>query len=134
VTEPAVYVTPTSEDLELLLGLSGIDEDRAELIIRLAEGRAKAVVAPLPAGAESTVLAVAARVFVNPQAASGNVVTGPYSAPLPSGGLYLTRDDRRALRLLAGGGAAFTVNPTPDDAGAPPGDPARGWWVEAQPL
>ncbi|MFC4512220.1 hypothetical protein [Streptomyces ehimensis] len=68
-------------------------------------------------------LSVAARAYANPQGIVAETV-GPYSVQRPQAGLYMTRDERRSLKLMAGRGGAFTINPTPPGAGAPPGRPA----------
>lgn len=108
------YESPTSDDLALLLGVSSIDEDRADLIIGMAEDACRGVVATLPEGAGSVVLAAAARVFGNPQAVSQETL-GPYAVGRAVG---LTKQERNQLRRLGGGnGGAFTIDPTAADAG-----------------
>lgn len=111
------YTTPTAGDLSTFLGAS-TDDARATLLISLAEKLCQSVLTPLPDGADATVLAVAARAFSNPTNAQ-NVSTGPYMAGYGavSGGLWLTTRDVANLRRLAGGGGAFSIDPTPADAG-----------------
>ena len=112
------YTTPVAADLSTYLGTS-VDAERATMLISLAEKLATSVVATLPEGAEAVVLAVASRAYTNPQAAQFTM-TGPYSTSYGpvSGGLWLTRNDTAALRRLGGSGGAFTIDPTPADAGA----------------
>lgn len=113
--------TPIADpsDLELLLGIADIDLDRATLLIELATELCQSIVSPLPDGARAVVLAVAARAYTNPGNAQAQAA-GPYSvsySPGASGGLYLSVQDRALLKRLAGRGGAFTVDPTPADAG-----------------
>ncbi|MCA6090950.1 hypothetical protein LE181_02015 [Streptomyces sp. SCA3-4] len=87
---------------------------------------------PLPEGAGAVVLSVAARAYANPQGIVSETV-GPYSVQRPQSqaGLYMTRDERRSLKLMAGRGGAFSINPTSATAGPPPGRPASWdlpWW------
>lgn len=116
------YETPGSDDLTTFLG-TDTNADRATLLIGLAEKLCKSVVSPLPDGAEATVLAVASRAYANPQNAQF-AATGPYSTSYGTtgGGLWLTSRDEATIRRLAGGGGAFTIDPTPADAG-----PANYW-------
>lgn len=118
-----VFVAPTAEELGLYLGLDEIQGDRADLLIRQAINLALTVVKPLPEGAEAVVLSAAARAYSNPQGATYETI-GPMSVqrPASSGGLYLTKAEKTALKSLAGRGGAFTVDPTPDTA-----DPTPTW-------
>jgi hypothetical protein len=120
------FVIPTAEDLGLYLGLDEILGDRAALLIRQAVNLCQTVVKPLPEGAEAVVLSVAGRAYVNPQQVSYETI-GPMSVQRPagSGGLYLTKADKSALKSLAGRGGAFTVDPTPDTA-----DPSPTWPID----
>ncbi|PSJ29560.1 hypothetical protein B7P34_06745 [Streptosporangium nondiastaticum] len=123
----------TPQDLADLLG-QDVQEDRARMIIVQAEALCRAVVSPLPEGAGAVVLSVAARAYANPQGIVAETV-GPYSVQRPhaQAGLYMTRDERRSLKLMAGRGGAFSINPTPPGAGAPPGRPASWdlpWWYD----
>lgn len=117
------FTAPTAEQLGLFLGLSEVDVDRAELLITTATALCQTIVKPLPEGAEAVVLSVAGRAYVNPQQVSYETI-GPMSVQRPSGsgGLYLTKADRTALKSLAGRGGAFTVDPTPATA-----DPSPTW-------
>lgn len=117
------FVPPTAEQLGLYLGLSEIDGDRADLLIQAAIGLCQTVVSPLPDGAQAVVLSVSGRAYVNPQQISYETI-GPMSVQRPqgSGGLYLTKSDKSALKSLAGRGGAFTVDPTPATA-----DPSATW-------
>lgn len=117
------FVPPTAEQLGLYLGLDEIQGDRADLLLNTATALCQTVVSPLPEGAEAVVLSVAGRAYVNPQQVSYETI-GPMSVQRPSGsgGLYLTKADRTALKSLAGRGGAFTVDPTPATA-----DPSVTW-------
>jgi hypothetical protein len=48
--------------------------------------------------------------------------------PTGSGGLYLTKSDKAALKSLAGRGGAFTVDPTPETA-----NPSPSWPIVVDP-
>ena len=136
------FVPPTAEQLGLYLDLTEINGDRADLLIAQAVALCETVVKPLPDQATAVVLSVAGRGYVNPQQVSYETI-GPMSVQRPqgSGGLYLTKADRTALKSLAGRGGAFTVDPTPatadvspsypiDDDYGPPLDWEPGWgWV-----
>ncbi|MFJ4925270.1 hypothetical protein [Streptomyces sp. NPDC088736] len=117
------FTPPTVEQLGLYLGLDEILGDRADLLLTTATALCKTIVSPLPEGAEAVVLSVAGRAYVNPQQVSYETI-GPMSVQRPSGsgGLYLTKADRTALKALAGRGGAFTVDPTPATA-----DPSPTW-------
>ena len=120
------FSPPTVEQLGLYLGLSEIDGNRADLLIASAVSLCQTVVKPLPEGAEAVVLSVAGRAYVNPQQVSYETI-GPMSVQRPqgSGGLYLTKNDKAALKSLAGRGGAFTVDPTPTTA-----DPSPTWPID----
>ncbi len=124
------FVTPIAEQLGLYLGLDEIQGDRADLLILQAVALAESVVKPLPDQATAIVLSAAGRAYVNPQQVSYETI-GPMSVQRPSGsgGLYLTKADKAALKSLAGRGGAFTVDPTP--AGA---SPWASWPLDADPL
>ena len=111
------FVAPTAEELALFLDLAEINGDRADLLLAQAVALCETVVKPLPDRATAVVLSVAGRAYVNPQAVSYETI-GPMSVQRPqgSGGLYLTKADKTALKSLAGRGGAFTVNPTPATA------------------
>jgi hypothetical protein len=120
------FTPPTAEDLALYLGLAEIQGDRADLLIAQAVALAESVVKPLPDQATAVVLSVAGRAYVNPQQVTYETI-GPQSVQRPagSGGLYLTKADKAALKSLAGRGGAFTVDPTPANA-----DPSPTWPVD----
>lgn len=120
------FVPPTAEHLGLYLGLEAVDGNRADLLIEQAVALCESVVKPLPDQATAVVLSVAGRAYVNPQQVTYETV-GPMSVQRPSGsgGLYLTKADKAALKSLAGRGGAFTVDPTPDSA-----DPSPTWPVD----
>lgn len=120
------FIPPTVEQLGLFLGLDEIDGDRADLLINSAISLCQTIVKPLPEGANAVVLSVAGRAYVNPQQVSSETI-GPMSVQRPSGsgGLYLTKADKSALKSLAGRGGAFTVDPTPATA-----DPTPTWPID----
>ncbi|MET9813147.1 hypothetical protein [Streptomyces sp. NPDC006355] len=134
------FVPPTAEQLGLYLGMSEVDGPRADLLIEQAVALCETVVKPLPDQATAVVLSAAGRAYVNPQQVSYETI-GPMSVQRPqgSGGLYLTKADKTALKSLAGRGGAFTVDPTPatadpsptypvDDYGPPlEWEPSWGW-------
>ncbi|MFL6096067.1 MAG: hypothetical protein ACJ71Y_11515 [Blastococcus sp.] len=120
------FIPPTAEELGLFLDLQEIDGNRADFLIDKAISLCQTVVKPLPDGADSVVLSVAGRAFVNPGQATYETI-GPMSVQRPSGsgGLYLTKADKSALKSLAGRGGAFTVDPTPSTA-----DPSPTWPID----
>jgi len=120
------FAAPTAEQLGMYLGMDEIDGDRADLLIAQAVALAESVVKPLPDQATAVVLSVAGRAYVNPQQVSYETI-GPMAVQRPtgSGGLYLTKADKAALKSLAGRGGAFTVDPTPATA-----DPSATWPVD----
>ncbi|MBD9721990.1 hypothetical protein PV755_09630 [Streptomyces caniscabiei] len=120
------FIPPTVEQLGLYLGLNEIDGNRADLLIASAIALSQTIVKPLPEGAEAVVLSVAGRAYVNPQQVSYETI-GPMSVQRPSGsgGLYLTKSDKSALKSLAGRGGAFTVDPTSATA-----DPSPTWPID----
>ncbi|MFD7861866.1 hypothetical protein [Streptomyces sp. NPDC059783] len=122
------FVAPTAADLGLYLGLGEIDGDRADLLVTQAVNLCLTVVKPLPDEATAVVLSVAGRAYVNPQQVSYETI-GPMSVQRPtgSGGLYLTKADKAALKALAGRGGAFTVDPTPASA-----DPSPTWPIDIE--
>lgn len=121
------FVPPTVEELGLFLNLDEIDGDRADFLINKAISLCQTVVKPLPDGADSVVLSVAGRAYLNPGQVTYETI-GPMSVQRPtgSGGIYLTKADRTALKSAAGRGGAFTVDPTPAAA-----DPSPTWPIEA---
>lgn len=92
------------------------DTARADLMLTLARQVCEGVVTPLPDSALPIVLAVAARTYTNPEAQESQTV-GATSSSWRAAGVLLLRSERLALKSLAGGGGAFTVDPTPSDAG-----------------
>lgn len=121
------FTLPLAEELALYLGLEEIQGDRADLLLQQAMNLCLSVVKPLPDGAEAVVLSAAGRAYVNPQSVSYETI-GPMSVQRPqgSGGLYLTKADKAALKSMAGRGGAFTIDPTPDTA-----DPSPTWPIDS---
>lgn len=110
-------VTVTSDDLGTYLGAT-VDAARATALIGYATNLCLSIVSPLPDGSEPVVLDVAARAYANPMNVQQET-TGPSAATFGpvGGGLWLTRQNKAALRRLAGGGGAFTIDTTPAGAG-----------------
>lgn len=103
-------------DLALYLGVDSVDEDRADLLLSLATAECLSIVDPLPDNAKGVILSASARAYTNAQGVQYETV-GPYSVQRPWAGLYLTKAERAALRRGNGSGGAFSVDPTPADAG-----------------
>lgn len=120
------FVPPTAEELGLFLDLDEIDGNRADFLVNKAISLCESIVKPLPDGADSVVLSVAGRAYLNPGQVSYETI-GPMSVQRPtgSGGLYLTKADKSALKAAAGRGGAFTVDPTPATA-----DPSPTWPID----
>jgi hypothetical protein len=108
------FTIPTAEDLALSLDLTEINGTRADFLISMAVNLCMTVVKPLPDEAVAVVLSVAGRAYINPGQVTYETI-GPMSVQRPtgSGGIYLTKADRSALKSAAGRGGAFTVDPTP---------------------
>lgn len=108
-------VITTTADLATFMNVT-VDDDRAQLMLDCVEGEAVSIAGPLPGEARGVVLTAAARAYANPLSTSSQSADGASASWVP-GGLFLSRQERRTLRRLAGiGGGAFTVNPTPADA------------------
>jgi hypothetical protein len=130
-----------ASDLGTYLGDPNIDPDRATLILQLAQDLCETIWSPLGDTAMGILLGVAARAFNNVTSAhavgigSANISYGSAGTSVGVGGLYLSRSDQRTLRLLAGRGGAFSIDPTPADAGQglPPWD-TNTTWLTGVPL
>lgn len=110
----------SSSDLDMMLDLNGtINENRADLLIQLAEDLCSTIVNPIPDSAKAVVLSVAGRAYMNATGVQSQTV-GPETVQYGSsfGGLYLTKVDIATLQRCAGGGGAFTINPTAPTAGS----------------
>lgn len=92
--------------------LADLDSDRAELLIQTAQDLAEDVITPLPASASGIVLQAAARAYSNPTGTPTQAV-GPFSVAGSSGGVYLTKQDRAALRRAGGISGAFSIDTLP---------------------
>lgn len=103
-----LVVTP--DDLALYMGLDSINNDRAQLLIDQIILLCEAVVSPLPAAASPVVLDAAANAYATPPGSITSELVGPYQATRRPGGLFLTKGQRATLRLLSGGGSAFSIN------------------------
>jgi hypothetical protein len=107
------------QDFALYLNLvDDIDVERAQLLLDLAEAKCSSIITPVPPEAAGVVMDVAARAYTNPNNTE-SVATGPYAVKYrgPAGGLWLTRDNLTELHRLGGSGGAYTIDPTPLDAG-----------------
>jgi hypothetical protein len=112
-----VAETTSVSEFGTYLGLGdSIDVPRALLVLQLAEDRCRTIVSPLPASAKGVVLDVAQRAYTNATGSSSETA-GPFVNAAPSYGVSLTTANRRELRMIGGSGGAFTVDPTPADAG-----------------
>lgn len=113
----------TLDDLATYLGIGAdIDTDKGTLLLQLAHDKCEAVVSPVPAAARGVELDVAGRAYTNPTA-QVTEAPGPYGTVTGTlvGGLWLTKSNIADLRRMASGtqgSGAFTVDPTPADAGA----------------
>lgn len=129
-------------DVGTYLGVDTTDTDtqaRLTYVISLAQTLCEAIVSPLPAGAAAVVIDVVTRAFLNPGNATSES-TGPFPVNwgAVSGGLWLTRQNKATLRVLAGlTSGAFSIDMTPDtaatnlpwwDANIPIGTDDIGWY------
>jgi hypothetical protein len=129
----------TPDRLAMVLGLADPDgpmTDRLSYLLELAQELCETIVSPCPVEARPVVMSVAIRLFANPV----NVVSqaaGPFPVSYgpAAGGVYLTKQDRAALLRIAGRGGAFSIDPTPADAGQglPPWD-LNVTWLNGVPL
>ena len=105
-----------ASDLLVYLGIVTIDTTRANMLLGDAEALCSSIVTPLPAGAAAIIKAAAAQAYVNPTfVTSENVGPIGYSRPA---GLFLSKAQTLALKRMAGKGGAFSIDPTPADAGS----------------
>lgn len=119
-------------DLATLLGEAVVDE-RAALALRLAQDKCELFLKPLPITNEArgVVLDIALRAYANITSAhsvgvgTGQVSFGAQNTRSAIGGLYLSRANKAELRLIAGGGGAFSVNLLP--ANYTPSVPPWDW-------
>lgn len=99
-------------DLQTYLGVETVDTARAQQMLDMAVALCGAIVSPVPQEALAVVLTSAGRAYSNPQGITSEMV-GPYQASRPSAGVYLTKSERAALRLLTGSGGAFNFDMLP---------------------
>jgi len=122
--------------MDTLLSLGGnIDTPRATLVLSLAQDMCSAIVTPIPDNARAVVYSVAIRAYTNLEGVSGET-TGPTSVqygPGALGGISMTKREVAVLKMLAGVGGAFTIDPTPSDAGQNlyPWD-LNIWWLQGE--
>lgn len=123
-------MTVTTDDLATYLGVSDINEARAQMILddTLAQALAVATVGVvgvdgpswdnLPSGGEGVVHAAAGRRYTNPTGDTAETV-GPFSVTRPAmSGALLSDAETETLRRLAGRGGAFSIDSTPPGAHA----------------
>lgn len=110
---------PSVSDLETYMGMASdsIDPARGLMMLNDAYNRCALIANPLPAEAQGVVLGVAARAFANPEGITAETV-GPYSVQRPTGGLWLSKDDKATLRRMAGAGGAFSIDTLPTGVSA----------------
>lgn len=106
---------PTADDLGMLVGRD-VDTDRGEFILTHLGNLAQAYVTPMTDAAWSVVLLAAVRLYTNASGATQTTL-GPESAGFTVAGVNFTKAERAQLRMLGGQGGAFTIDPTPEDAG-----------------
>lgn len=112
-------VTVTTDDLDSLLDLGGtIDLVRGQLLLDLAIEQCETIASPCPQTARLIIYNVAARAYLNPTGVTSETI-GPATVNFGSTGIgiYLRPAEVTTLRRLAGMGGAFTVDPTPANAG-----------------
>jgi hypothetical protein len=103
-------LTVVSDDLASYLG-EDVDDDRAQFFLDLVMDQAASIVTPVPVAAKAVVLRAAARGYQNPTGRTSELI-GPYQfSGAGAGDVLLTKSDRSALRRLAGGTGAFTIDP-----------------------
>jgi hypothetical protein len=105
----------SAQDLATYLG-QDVDTARANMLLADAEALSLLIVNPIPAAGTAIIKSAAARAYLNPSGVTAETV-GPVSYNRLPGGVWLSKDERRALMAMAGRGGAFTVDPTPADAG-----------------
>lgn len=116
-------MTVLASDLGTYLDRTDINTARAQQMIDLATTLALTIVDPLPAAADSVILDMVARAYTNVTSAhsvglgSGQVSYGSPNTNAGIGGMYLSRANIAALRRMSGRSGAFSIDPTPSDAG-----------------
>jgi len=112
----------TADDLAIFLNVTDINTERAEWLLERAQDKCEAILSPLPDTAMGVVCDIAGRAYSNPTAVQSSA-PGPFGTPLGSlpGGLFITEANIAELRRLStsmtSGSGAFTIDPTPADAG-----------------
>lgn len=102
-------MTVLPDDLATFLNAESIDQTRAYLMIDLATKLCAAIVSPVTDEADPVILSAAARAYANPTSTTAQLA-GPYQVSGGTGGVYLNKAERAALRRLSGGGGAFSVD------------------------
>lgn len=107
IAKPSELGTLLSEDIDPA-------DDRALLLLALAQARCELWVTPLPEAAKGIVLTVAGRAWTNIAGANqvglGSAYATLSTAGVTSGGLYLSKSEKADLRRLAGRSGAFSVD------------------------
>jgi hypothetical protein len=119
-------------DLGTYLSDDKINQDRALLMIGLAQELCESVVADLPDTARGVVLRVAARAYTTTLVSRKGQMQdagSPYGGG--GAGLCLTDEDVVDLRRITGSGGAFSIDLLPADYAVvlPPWDVSPGWDV-----
>jgi hypothetical protein len=128
------YVQPTPADLQTYLGADSIDVNRAQYLLTAVTTRLQGYVNPLPDGAYALAVEIAAQAYARPLSIKSEAI-GPYNVTPGAGGIFITKSQIRDLRIMAGRGNAFTIDPTPVDAGTglQPWD-TNVTWLEGVPI
>lgn len=106
----------TADELGVYLGIDGIDQPRAQMLLQLAHDRCESVVSPVPDAAKGVELAAAGRAYTNVSSArqagigSAQISFGAPNATFGIGGLYLSKTEIRDLRRMAGRTGAFSID------------------------
>lgn len=121
-------------DLGTYLNDDELDDDRAAMMISLAQTLCESILTPLPSTAVVVITRVAARGYVTTtssrqyQLGAADAAYG--TQPGPVGGVYLTQADIADLRRMNGGGGAFSIDLLPTGYTPPAswgGDPFTDW-------
>lgn len=106
-------MTVAPDDLGVYLGAE-VDAGRASTVIALAVELCRAELdladgTDLPVACDAVILSSAGRAYVNPTSAPTEML-GPYQFSGATGGVFLNKAERAALRRLAGRTGAFSID------------------------
>lgn len=132
MTDPTPPPLATSTDLASYLD-EAVNDPRMTNMLTLAQNLVEVYVSNPPAAAKGIVLAVAARAYSNPAQAHSiamHSTSMQFGSPtgMPTGGLYLTRTELRALLRMSGSTGAFSISRLPQTNGQPYTMPDLWWW------